>query len=842
MEGKVLTPFGFKALGDIRVGDQVCNPDGTVARVLQVHDLGMKQFYRVTGVDGASTEVSGDHLWGYHISGVRRRRKKALSPVPDTLTPEENWNWRYQTRYSIGTTEQLKEITDKALLQKDDGDRARYAIIPITAPTNFTMPAGRTLMLPPYTLGVLLGDGSLMNSTPGWSKPDVEIADYIADEVGPLGFKVNHLMHDRFSIVGGAKPYLTSLSLFGVPHDKKFIPRQYLHGTVDARWKLAQGLFDTDGHAGDDGRHVEYSTTSLRLARDVQWLVRSLGFNCYMMTREEPTYTQTDGTKGIGKTAYRLSVSGAEKSKLFRLERKRIRLEDYKYNGGDTSPGKRIVSVEPTVVDFARCITVDNPNGLYITDDFMVTHNSALLLILAATQHRRSIIFRRVYPNLKGMIEKSKELLRGIGRYNSNDKMWRGIPGDRTLEFGAMEYEDDKEKYRGQEHDGKFFDELTEYTQTQFEFTSGWCRSSIAGQRCKIVATFNPPTSRKGAWIIEKLSPWLDRNYRGEPASPGELRWFYRDPRTNDDVEVTSGDPIEFTGEDGTVELIKPRSRTFIPASLDDNPYLKDSGYRAMLQSLPEPLRSQLLYGKFDLTDDDHLYQIIPSEWVRAAQKRWVERPYARPTTLGVDVSRGGSDETIIAGKWEHWIAPLIVYPGSSVPDGRYVADLVMVARTNPTCNVVIDVVGVGSSPYDFLRDRGIPTFGFSGGMSAVDPDGNLLTDRTGVIGFRNLRTYAWWSMREWLDPSNYKEHDPLPELPPDEDLFADLTSVRWHKTNSVPERYQDAGIRFVIGAEDKEDVKKRLDGRSPDRGDAVVMSRIEWTDQADAMGWISKI
>jgi hypothetical protein len=125
--------------------------------------------------------------------------------------------------------------------------------------------------------------------------------------------------------------------------------------------------------------------------------------------------------------------------------------------------------------------------------------------------------------------------------------------------------------------------------------------------------------------------------------------------------------------------------------------------------------------------------------------------------------------------------------------------------------------------------------------MSAVDPDGNLLTDRTGVIGFKNLRTYALWSMREWLDPSNYKEHDPLPELPPDDDLFADLTSSRWRKTNSVPEKYQDAGIRFVIEAEDKEDVKKRL-GRSPDRGDAVVMSRIEWTDQADAMGWISKI
>jgi hypothetical protein len=845
METKILTQMGWANLSDLKAGDLIMNPDGTPQTIVRVIEHGVMPIYRVAFEDNTSTLVGAEHLWGYWIASENPKRKSHKKNGGGVRSLTGNWNQDYVVRARVGDTLELKKHLDKG----------KNVLTPICAPQRLARPKGRNRLMNPYLLGVLLGDGMLtvVSENNLWfCKPLEDSA--IAERLILEGLQVELGRIDAPTESNGRtkdfaywkvvdEESYQAIGSYGLSYKRsweKFIPTYYLWAPLEVRQDLAQGLMDTDGYVDENGRHVEYSTTSRRLADDTAHLIRSLGYVVRIHIKPAEHIINEDGTEAHHREAYRLMIQGNDIEKLFSLPRKRNRCRPF--NGGVSWAGRRVKSIEYECDEQARCIVVNNPNRLYITDDFIVTHNSALLLILAATQHRRSIVFRRVYPNLKGLIEKSKELLRGIARYNSTDKMWRGIPGDRTLEFGAMEREEDWEKYRGQEHDAKLYDELPEMTQTQFESTAAWCRTSIPGQRCKVVVTFNPPSSRKGAWIIKKLAPLLDPNYRGEPALAGELRWFYRDPLTNEEIEVASGDPIEFTGEDGRTELLKPRSRTFIPASLDDNPYLKDSGYRAMLQSLPEPLRSQLLYGKFDLTDDDHLYQIIPSDWVRAAQKRWVERPYARPTTLGVDVSRGGADSTIIAGKWEHWIAPLIVYPGSSVPDGRYVADLVMVARTNPTCNVVIDVVGVGSSPYDFLRDRGIPTFGFSGGMSAVDPDGNLLTDRTGVIGFRNLRTYAWWTMREWLDPSNYKEHDPLPELPPDEDLFADLTSVRWHKTNSVPERYQDAGIRFVIGAEDKEDVKKRLDGRSPDRGDAVVMSRIEWTDQADAMGWISKI
>jgi len=153
----------------------------------------------------------------------------------------------------------------------------------------------------------------------------------------------------------------------------------------------------------------------------------------------------------------------------------------------------------------------------------------------------------------------------------------------------------------------------------------------------------------------------------------------------------------------------------------------------------------------------------------------------------------------------------------------------------------VIDVVGVGASPYDFLKERDVPVFGFSAGMSAVDPNGKILTDRTGIIGFNNLRSWIWWDTRDWLDPSNYQEGEAMPELPPGEELFAELTAPRWGKSSITAAQYE-VGIKLCIQVEDKEKVKTRLDGRSTDQADAVIMSRVEWSEADDPVGWISKM
>jgi hypothetical protein len=482
---------------------------------------------------------------------------------------------------------------------------------------------------------------------------------------------------------------------------------------------------------------------------------------------------------------------------------------------------------------------------------------SYTLLLLAAKYGRDSIIFRRTYPTLKELIDKSRMMLTGIAKYNSVSKQWRGIPGSRTLEFGAIERHEVSSDFRGRPKDTIMWDEVSEFEERTYQFVNGWNRTHIPGQRCRIVSTCNPVASNsKGYWIKERWAPWLMPSYPGVKAMPGELRWFIRVTsdvseesvlsqlpkgslilrRIPDDrqyeIEVPDDTPINYNEEE-----IKPRSRTFIPMLLSDNPYLRDSNYKTMLQSMPEPLRSQLLNGDWEAGESDDSFQLIPSEWVRAAQKRWSPRPWMKPQVLGVDCSRSGLDETTIAARWENHIAEIKSYPGASIKDGYAIRDLVLLEQKTRDALIVIDVVGVGASPYDALKVIVDKIYGFSGGTKAVDPEsGDPLTDRSEVLTFNNMRSYSWWNFREWLDPSNYLPDAILPELPPDERLFADLTSPRWSVRSLGNSKYKGE-----IVVESKDDIKKRL-GRSPDRGDAAVMSLIEWSDDTSAADWLLNI
>ncbi|GAG19330.1 unnamed protein product, partial [marine sediment metagenome] len=106
-----------------------------------------------------------------------------------------------------------------------------------------------------------------------------------------------------------------------------------------------------------------------------------------------------------------------------------------------------------------------------------------LLIGLAATQHRRSIIFRRIYKQLRDIKTRAKEILRGTGAtYNDTQNLWQSIPGDRTLEFGAIEYDDDKENYQGRVHDLKAWDELPQFLESQYLFVNAWTRTTEPNQ------------------------------------------------------------------------------------------------------------------------------------------------------------------------------------------------------------------------------------------------------------------------------------------------------------------------------------------------------------------------
>jgi hypothetical protein len=434
-----------------------------------------------------------------------------------------------------------------------------------------------------------------------------------------------------------------------------------------------------------------------------------------------------------------------------------------------------------------------------------------LLLGLAGTLHHRSIIFRREFPRLRGIIERSREIFNvrgdahGKDSYNESLHIWR-LGNGRMIELASIQFEKDKENFRGRPHDLYGWDEVTEFSESMFRFVNGWNRTTRKGQRCRIVAASNPPSSAEGEWVIRYWAPWLDSQHPN-PAKPGELRWFA--VIAGVDKEVEDGSPFEYEGE-----MIQPRSRTFIPARLTDNPFLMQSGYMAVLQAMPEPLRSQMLYGDFSVGVADDPWQVIPTEWVRAAQARWKDD--ARPkdakgkalpmTALGVDVARGGGDKTVLSRRFGTWFAPLEKHPGSSTPDGPTVAALVAKALVDGGY-ANIDGIGVGASVYDHCRQQsGIR----ERVRSIIYSEAVTERDKSKTLSFRNLRAYAYWSFREALDP---KTGDNL-ALPPDPELLADLCAPKWSMSLS--------GVQV----EAKEDIIKRI-GRSPDSGDAVVLAAL---------------
>jgi hypothetical protein len=445
-----------------------------------------------------------------------------------------------------------------------------------------------------------------------------------------------------------------------------------------------------------------------------------------------------------------------------------------------------------------------------------------LLLGLAATNHQNSIIFRRVFKNLRGMVKRSREIFnpeeapRGKDSYNESKHRWL-LSNGRSLEFESMQYEKDKENFRGVPHDFYGFDEATEFTRSQIEFVMGWMRSTNPGQRCRAVLTFNPPTDESGTWVIDFFLPWIAYLFPNEfthpnPAKPGELRWF----ATIDgaEKEFMTGDEIIHDGE-----VIRPLSRTFIPGRLSDNPHLESTGYRSVLQSLPEPLRSQVLHGDFSAKANADPWQVIPTEWVKLAQKRWLERevPEMPLSGVGVDVARGGLDNLVISRRHGTYFDELISIPGIAVEDGPAVTGFLFqhLDKYDHIGYINIDVINVGTSAYDSTKSvyTGItnPINVSEKSYYKVKAKGD---ETKTLFTMRNLRAEMYWRLREALDPI----HGDNIALPNDNELVADLCAARYKVL---------AG--GVIQIEPKEQIKKRIH-RSPDKGEALMLANLNRT------------
>lgn len=427
-----------------------------------------------------------------------------------------------------------------------------------------------------------------------------------------------------------------------------------------------------------------------------------------------------------------------------------------------------------------------------------------LVLGLAFNEHKRSLIMRRQYTDLDGIIERMQELNGGSAGFNGSPppslKHARGI-----IQLGAAKSVGDEKSFQGKPRDLLAIDEATQWAEIQVRTLMGWVRSEDPNQRCRTILATNPPLTSEGLWVIKMFAPWLDETFPN-PAVPGELRWVVVD----DDGDRWVDGPAEVMAKiEGVDTLVQPISRTYIPSSVRDNPFLMRSGYQKQLHALPPQLRSILL-GGFKASFKDAENQIIPTAWIREAQARWTPYPPENipMCAVGADMSGGGDDPMVLSPRHDGWFAKLTLIPAKDIPKGKESTFAFAAILTNRRDGalVVLDMGGgYGSGCYQLLDEAQMPVYPYKGAGKSTGKT------KDGKLGFFNIRSEALWRFREALDPDQ-PGGSPI-ALPPDPELVADLTAPRL-----------DLEFRGGIKAESKEDVIKRL-GRSTNKGDAAMMS-----------------
>jgi phosphate starvation-inducible PhoH-like protein len=357
LDARVLTPSGFQPIGGLRVGDLVIGANGLPTPVLGVYPQGRKEVFHLRAQDGASTLCCGEHLWHVFTASDRRRGKSGRV---------------LETREMIG---RLRTAHQR-----------RYELPLLSAPAELPH---RDVPLDPYALGLLLGDGCLTGTTtPTFATADRELAVALEESLDGIELKskgrVDYVLRHTAGHRGGvivANPVmkiLRELNLAGTRSATKFIPDLYLQNSSVVRVGVLQGLLDSDGgpvHQHNRTCRIQYTTCSERLSQDVRFLVRSLGGVAYVRRRKaegrapgraqgRPVHHRLD--------AFVMDIRLPSTIQPFRLRRKR---NLYERDGGGR-PMRFIDAIEPAGEAETVCIQVAAGDSLYVTDDFLVTHNT----------------------------------------------------------------------------------------------------------------------------------------------------------------------------------------------------------------------------------------------------------------------------------------------------------------------------------------------------------------------------------------------------------------------------------------------------------------------------------
>lgn len=728
------TPNGIKKWGDLNKGDSVFSSEGTETKIKARHELGIKQIYKVAFDDGSYSFCTLEHLW--NVRG-RKERRRALD------------GWR---------TLSAEDILEIGILRRNGVTQAKQWEIPIQGQVEFEQ---REIDLHPYFIGLWLGDGT--KGQPAYAKPFPELVGRLRD----LGLNVSEASDGVTKRILGIAHLMTD-PVFKCGSPERYIPDDYKFNSAENRRELLRGLLDSDGECGTQGS-IGYSSTSKQLAEDVIWLVRSLGGKAMMQEAgKHGWYPDGEGGRVECRDCYRVTINLDWNPFTIEHRKARWKPSEHRYMT------RWIESIEYSHDEDAMCITVEAEDGLYLANDFIVTHNSTLVAWLVDW-----IMSTR--PNCKGTVTANTFTqleTKTWAQIQTWTKLcitahWFTVTGDRMYYTGKKESwfvsaqsckEENSEAFAGQ-HAAQstsfyIFDEASAISDSIYEVAEGGLTDGEP-----MIFMFGNPTKNSGKFFRSCFGSERDKS-----------RWLSacidsRESKISN--KVTIAEWAEDYGEDSDF-------------------------FRVRVLGIP-PRASDA--------------QFIDQERVLAAQKRTPIVLHDEPLVVGCDFAWGGEDNNVIRFRRGHDARsiPAIRIPGEKTREPHImVGKLAEVLSTSYDGRKVqmlfVDSCGIAGAVVPRLRELGHKNIAEVNFMADA-PDYKCA----------NMRSYMWRNMRDWLIKGAIDNPQSMgggtPQFRAAQRLADDLVGPGY-KFNSK--------VQLLL--EKKEDMKKR-DVDSPDDGDALALT-----------------
>lgn len=671
MDTVIETPEGKRVWGTLKPGDMVFGGDGKPTRVMACRYYEKVPIYRVKFDDDTFCDVSSGHLW--NVRGRQERRNK-------------HEGWRVMSTLDI-LQKGVKRLNGKA--------KARQWEIPIQGAAEFPH---QEVPVHPYLMGIWLGDGH--KNQPMYTKPYLEIKENIEK----LGYSITAEKDGKAFYIKGAYKAFRQLDVYYKTSSERYIPDVYLYNDIESRKAMLCGLMDSDGEV-NKGHSLIYSTTSKKLAENVLWLVRSLGGKAQIQPTDKQGWYYKDGAKNNSKICHRITMTLP-----FNPFSLKHRKERYKQDVEHRYMCRWIDSIEYIGEKSGQCIEVENQDGLYLANDFIVTHNSALvswiiLWAMATHEDTRGVVTANTDGQLKS--KTWAELSTWYQRFICKEmfvltatSIFANQPGhEKTWRIDAVPWsERNTEAFAGLHNHGKriliIFDEASAIIDKIWEVTEGAMSDKDTE---KIWIAFGNPTRTNGRFYdcFHKFRKyWKTRQI---------------DSRT---VEITDkkkiNDWLEAWGEDS--DFFKVRVRGVFPAA-SDSQFISRAIVDEALKRIPEPT----LYKKF-------------------------------PAVIGVDPAWTGSDTLEICMRQGPFYKHLLTLQKND--NDIYTAGLL--ARYEDEYNAAAVFIDSGYG-------QGIYSAGQVMGRSwqLVHFAGKPLNDL-----YANKRAEIWGNMKEWLKNEGMLEDD----------------------------------------------------------------------------------